>query len=75
MPPSFWVLKIPFIKKNLEQSQNERLKKRQQMEFVKKISEVDALFWTFGISSIVRSEAVVWRCSVKKVFLEISQNS
>ena len=31
---SFWVLKIPFIKKNVEHSQTERVKKRnQQLNF------------------------------------------
>ena len=30
---------------------------------------------TLAIRIQVRSEAVVWRCSVKKVFLDISQNS
>ena len=29
----------------------------------------------FTISILKCTEAVVWRCSVKKVFLEISQNS
>ena len=31
--------------------------------------------WHLGMSTKFSWEAVVWRCSVKKVFLEISQNS
>ena len=32
-------------------------------------------FRTDKISDIVQTEAVIWSCSVKKVFLEFSQNS
>ena len=50
----FSVFRTSFIRKNVEFSQTERVKKcYQQLDFGKKIKEVEALFWTFGISSIV----------------------
>ena len=65
---SLWVLKNPFIKKNMEHSQSERVKNRfQEMNFV----EVEASFWTLGISSIVM---LLWRICICKKRICIKKN-
>ena len=56
---SFWVLKFSIYKEISEYSQTERVKIRfQEINFVKNIYEVEVLFWTFGVSSIL---ILLWR--------------
>ena len=57
-PGSFFSWKIPFIKENVKHSQTERVKDAINKQILLNILEVEVLFWTFDISSVVM---ILWR--------------